>query len=244
MKKVLHKVKAWLYNDAQTIYDSDNMTARAISEETLTIAGICDSAVSRGTTSATAVEMEHHVIGFLKEMTYLLANGYSINTGYFTAYACIQGVFKNNKDKFDPERHKLLFQFIQGALLREEIENTEVEILGVASNELYVSEVTDIKTREVNSALTPCRNLRISGYKLKIVGNSNDVGIYFINQASLEKVKVEASDIIINIPSELVIVIPKLPAGEYKLQITTQYNGCNVLKEPHTTIFDKILTPV
>jgi hypothetical protein len=55
-------------------------------------------------------------------------------------------------------------------------------------------------------------------------------------------VKVDPTDIVTNNPSEIVIVIPQLvPGGAYKLKITTQYGSGAMLKEPRSTIFDRIL---
>ena len=55
-------------------------------------------------------------------------------------------------------------------------------------------------------------------------------------------VKVEASDIVINNPSELIIVVPELTAGTYTLSVKTQFSGSNILKEVRTAIFAKTLT--
>jgi hypothetical protein len=66
----------------------------------------------------------------------------------------------------------------------------------------------------------------------------------FVNQETKAKVKVDASDIVTNNPSELIIVIPGLEAGTYKLEITTQCgtNSKQLLKEPRTAIFERVLT--
>ncbi|MDR1436500.1 MAG: DUF4469 domain-containing protein, partial [Candidatus Symbiothrix sp.] len=55
---------------------------------------------------------------------------------------------------------------------------------------------------------------------------------------------VEADEIVINNPSELMIVIPEdLMADTYKLEITTQYSSDkrHLLNNPRTAVFDKIL---
>ena len=55
--------------------------------------------------------------------------------------------------------------------------------------------------------------------------------------------KVDEGDIVINNPSELMIIIPALPAGTYQLEVTTQYSmGKQWLKEPRTSVFEKTLT--
>jgi hypothetical protein len=49
-----------------------------------------------------------------------------------------------------------------------------------------------------------------------------------------------------NNPSELMIVVPTLETGTYKVEITTQYGSGNsnkqMLKEPRTVAFEKLLT--
>ncbi len=62
------------------------------------------------------------------------------------------------------------------------------------------------------------------------------------NQSSEEETRVDASDLVINNPSELLIMIPELAAGTYKLKVCTQYAKGQLLKEPRTVIFDKELT--
>lgn len=241
MATILHSIKAYLYTN-QFTDDPNDYIARVSTERSLNISQICQSAVSRGSADISATSMEHGVVLFLKEMGYQLCDGFSINTGYFTASPLIKGVFNSPDETFNSEKHSVLFQFNQGELLRNELSSIKVDILGVADSSLSISQVTDIKTGLVNDVITPNRNLKISGYKIKIAGDNTNVGVYFINQTSGESNKVDASDIVTNNPSELIIVIPGLVAGTYKLQITTQFSGATLLKEARTYLFDKVLT--
>jgi hypothetical protein len=52
------------------------------------------------------------------------------------------------------------------------------------------------------------------------------------------------SDVVNNNPSELIILIPALKPGTYQVGITSQFSGSGGkgLKEPRTTIFDRLLT--
>ncbi|MGC9151725.1 MAG: DNA-binding domain-containing protein, partial [Microbacter sp.] len=161
--------------------DPNDYVARVSSERTLSIADIAHSAVTRGGASVSAADMEHHVNLFLKEMAYQLCDGFSINTGYFTATTLIKGVFNSPSETFNPSKHSVLFQFNQGDTLRKEIPNIEVEIMGVADNSITMTQVTDVKTGSVNDVITPNRNLRIKGYKVKIAGDNPAVGISFVN---------------------------------------------------------------
>ena len=242
MAIILHRVKAYLYDNALTKDNPNDFVARVNSERSLNVKQISEMAVSRGGADVSAAAMEHAVNLFLKEMAYQLCDGYSVNTGYFTATANIRGIFDSATEKFNPEKHSILFQFNQGESLRKELPSIEVEILGVAESGIFISQVTDVKSGSVNDLLTPGRNLKIAGQKLKIVGDNADIGIYFVNQATDERTQVDDSDMVTNNPSELIVVIPALTVGNYRLEVNTQYAVGSTLKEPRSTIFDKLLT--
>ncbi|WP_262920353.1 DUF4469 domain-containing protein [Parabacteroides sp. FAFU027] len=117
-----------------------------------------------------------------------------------------------------------------------------VDILGVAESGISIAQVTDVKTGLINDRITPNRNLRIKGSKLKVVGEHESVGIFFVNEATSERTKVDPTDIVTNNPSELVIVTPGLAAGSYVLEVASQYSGAQLLKDPRSITFDKVLT--
>jgi hypothetical protein len=241
MAEIKHKIRAYLYENLLT-EDLNDYIARVISERSLTIRNICDMAVARGGADVSAASMEHSVNLFLKEMSYQLCDGYSVNTGYFTAGAHLKGVFNAPDEPFNPQKHTLLFDFHQGELLRKELQTVDVLIQGVADASLSIPQVTDAKTGSVNDLLTPNYNLIISGHKLKIVGEDPSVGIYFIDENN-DRIKVDPADIVINNPSELLIRIPELRPGAYKLEVMTQFTGSNIfLKQARTSVFDKTLT--
>ena len=242
MANILHRIKAILFPNWLTD-DPNDYSARVVSERSLSVSDICSTAVNRGGATTTAEAMEHNVNLFLKEMAYQLCDGFSVNTGYFTATTLIRGVFNSPTETFNPEKHSLIFQFNQGDTLRMELDSIEVNITGVGESSITVAQVTDVKTGSVNDLLTPNRNLKIRGYKLKLVGDHPEVGVYFVNEATTERTKVDTTDIVTNNPSELVIVIPALAAGIYTLEVSSQFSGSSTpLKEPRTSKFDKVLT--
>jgi hypothetical protein len=241
MDNILHRVKANLYDNVLTD-DPNDFVARVISERTLSTSDICKSAVTRGGAATSAESMEHNVTLFLKEMAYQLSDGYSVNTGYFTANTLIKGVFNSPTESFNTAKHSIIFQFNQGDTLRKGLPAIQVDIQGVADSSLWVEQVTDVKTGSVNDLLTPNRNLRIKGYKLKLVGDKPEVGVYFVNEATAARTKVDPTDVVTNNPSELVIVTPELAAGRYTLEVSNQYAGAATLKEARTSTFDKVLT--
>jgi hypothetical protein len=104
--------------------------------------------------------------------------------------------------------------------------------------------VVDVKTGTVNDKLTPGRDVKIAGAKLKIAGDDPSVGLYFVpaGDPSGAPVKVDPTDFVVNNPSDLIAVIPALAAGAWRVRIITQYGSGKALKNPHTFIFDKDLT--
>jgi hypothetical protein len=241
MGSVFHKLKAYLYKNLFTP-DTNDYIAKGISERSLDVREICQSAVTRGQAQTTPESMEYNVNLFLEEMGYLLCDGYSVNTGYFRAANVIRGTFNNPQEKFNKKKHSVFFNFKQGQKLKNKAENIDVEILGVAAEPNFIARVIDVKTGSVNNLLTPDGTLRIEGLRIKIFGESDEVGIYFIDQTSANIIKVTSSDIVINYPTELYVVIPQLTPGIYNLEVKTQFTGSFPLKVPRTLSFQNNLT--
>ncbi|WP_294314393.1 DNA-binding domain-containing protein [uncultured Chryseobacterium sp.] len=238
---VLHKIKAYLYDNVLTP-DPNDFIARTISERSLNVKQICEASVNRGGADVSAASIEHAVELFLKEMAYQLCDGYSVNTGYFTAGTQIRGVFSSAAESYNPQKHNILFQFNQGDKLRAEIPNIEISILGVAQSDAIILEAKDVKSGTIYDLLTPGKNLKIKGSKIKITGDNAANGIFFVETSTQTRLPVDASDIVINNPSEVILIIPDLPAGTYTLEIVTQYGNGSLLKDPRTASLDKILT--
>ncbi|MDR1399492.1 MAG: DUF4469 domain-containing protein [Treponema sp.] len=239
---VLHTIKAWLYDNLLT-EDENDLVARVSAERTLSVRDICESAVTRGGADINASAMEHAVELFHKEMGYRLCDGFSVNTGWYAASMHIKGIFNSPTEGFDPEKHTVLAEFHQGVELRRDLDAVNVSIMGKAETAFFIAQVTDIRTGSVNNVLTPGRNAKIAGSKLKIVGKDATCGVYFVNLGTQERVKVEEADIVENQNAHLLVIIPALVAGTYHLEITTQFtDGSTLLKKPRMTVFDRPLT--
>ncbi|MDR2469561.1 MAG: DUF4469 domain-containing protein [Tannerella sp.] len=240
---IFHRIRAYLYPNPLTESLND-FIARVISDRSLNVRQVCEAAVTRGGADISVAAMDHAVNIWLKEMGYQLCDAYAINAGWFTVSVHIKGSFDSPNEKFDPEKHRLVFEFHQGAQLRRELANVEVDVLGVAETGGIIAQVVDVRTGSINDLLTPNRNLRIAGEKLKVVGESSANGVFFVNQETGIRTPVETEDMVVNNPSELIVVIPELPAGEYSLEAVTQYSGNKrqFLKEPRTLTFDRTLT--
>ncbi|WP_449386899.1 DNA-binding domain-containing protein [Chryseobacterium lineare] len=242
MSENKHRIKAYLYENGLTKDNANDFMAKPVSERTVSISQICQSAVSRGRADLSAAVIEHATEIFLEEMAYLLCEGYSVNTGYFTANAGIHGFFGSASETFSKDRQNVIFHFHQGEKLRAVIPDIEVDILGLATPASAILQVTDVKSGSVNDLLTPSRNLSIIGTQIKIMGDDPARGIYFIDTATQAKTMVPAFDIVSNNTSELIVVIPALPAGKYHLEVITRDGEGTLLKKSQTVAFDHILT--
>ena len=240
---VLHTIKASLYENQLTDAAND-YAARVSAERSLSVRDICQSAVERGGADINTSAMEHAVELFHKEMGYRLCDGFSVNTSWYNASVHIKGVFNSPTEHFDPAKHTVAVEFRQGVELRRELAMVGVDILGKADSGFFIAEVLDARTRSVNDQLTPGRNAKISGGKLKVEGDDPSCGVYFVNDTDGTRVKVDAADIVENFNTYLLIIIPALAAGSYRLEVITQFTGSGgkFLKTPRTAAFDRLLT--
>jgi hypothetical protein len=241
-----YKIKVQLYDNPLTANPND-LVARTQSERALSVEEICEKAAKRGETQGSsgfrAKEMAAAVNHFLKEAASQLCNGYIVTTDLFTAVPKIKGSFNSQNERFNPTKHRLLFYFHQGSMLCEEAKKVEIDVTGMADIAAYIAQVTDVKTGSINDIITPQHALRITGNRMRITGENRQNGIYFTNEVSGSRTKIENTNIVNNNPSELIIITPKLSAGKYKIEIVTQYTTAQyAMKEPKKAVFDKALT--
>lgn len=169
-----------------------------------------------------------------------MAEGYNVNTGVFYSHISVNGVFDGATDRFNPEEHRLIASFTSSNDLREQLKKTQVEIVGTITSEPVIGKVIDSLSEAEDSNITPNNVLIIKGNRLKIAGSDASNGVYLINQVDNTRHKCE--QIISNEPKQLMIMVPALEAGNYELEIVTQYSSSNtVVKQPRNTKFEHVL---
>lgn len=169
-----------------------------------------------------------------------LVQGYSINTGVYHSHIGINGVFHGATDRFNPNEHRIVALFTSSSALRDELKKTQVEVIGTATTEPVIGKVIDSLSKAEDSTITPGNVLIIKGERIKITGDNADTGVFLINQNNNQRNKCE--QIITNEPKQVVVMSPVLEAGNYLLELVTQYTSNNsTLKEPRTTSFEHIL---
>lgn len=172
---------------------------------------------------------------------YFMELGYGINLPFLNVNYSLSGVFENAADSYDPARHHLNVLVNLGKELRNaDLSKVSLVKLQVAPNQAIISQVLDIATKKFDTVLTPGNMLQMTGNLIKVDGDAPENGVYFVNQSTQAETK--AVFTATNTPKSLILLLPSMPAGDYKVKVVTQFNGSISLKAPRTITYDKILT--
>lgn len=138
----------------------------------------------------------------------------------------VVGGFNGAKDSFDRTRHSLVVNFKMGKQLRELLQKVDVQVIGAATVGPVINDVFDVASQTLHTTLTPGSILNIDGENIKLTGDDESNGVYFVPVAGGEPVKTTV--ISKNNPSELIVQIPMLDDGQYYVRVTTQYSSSNL----------------
>ncbi|MDR1218959.1 MAG: DUF4469 domain-containing protein [Treponema sp.] len=241
--ETLHRIKVKLYPNYLPHVEGAYI-ARTDNEASLAIEDVCAALKNRGGFTGNYDDLVEHVKQFFDETAYQLCDGFAVNTGYFSVHPNVGGTFDKTTAGHDAGRHPVTFRFRTRARLRALAEHIVVEIEGLADIAGYIDECVDTDTGAINETLTPGGMFSISGHKIKVAGDSPDIGIYFVSAEDAgQRVKV-SGHLAENIGSKLIGIVPALSAGAWKVEIVTQYTGAtnSFLKSPRTIESSIILT--
>jgi hypothetical protein len=169
---------------------------------------------------------------------YVIKNGGTLNLPLFNTGFSISGVFNGATDVFDPSRHHLHVNISKGTLLRDAEHEVKLAKVNTISPQPQILEVKDSVTGKVDEVLTSGGAVEINGVNIKIAGDHDYCGLYFVNETGSYY---ESPTIIQNKPATLIALVPQLPPGAYTVRITTQYSGSINWKEPRTASYGKPL---
>jgi hypothetical protein len=220
----------------------DDRFARIITKKSITEDDLIDIAVKRRTDlNASTIRACLNIIRDVAMEEVL--NGSSVRFGLSYYQLGVEGVFIGDNAAWDSTQHSLIVNSVPVAELRQKVKATTINLRGMASSGTFINSVTDVTTKLVNSRLTPGGGVNVTGSRIKIAGDSSDIGLSLINQVTNEVVPIPPTALMINEPSKLSFVVPAtLPVGDYKLGITTQFsNSSTILKEIRIYVFDYIL---
>lgn len=169
-------------------------------------------------------------------------SGRSVINRYYQLLPRITGAFASKSALFDAKIHKLAVDMILTSFAHKELELVTVESLGPKQQVAYISLVTDTLTDLTDGSITPNDDIRVTGNRIKILGDAAEVGVYFVPEDGKDPVKVTRK-LTQNDPSQLLVRVPALEDGQYTLRIVTQYSmGQQLIKEPRTLEYEHLLT--
>lgn len=175
-----------------------------------------------------------------------IASGYSVIDGISQNRPAVTGRFDGAGAQFNAEVNSKGVIMTSSPEMAKALEPSKVVVLGPAPTGPVINKVEDLYTGTDNGVITPGRNLRIYGQRLRIAGDDPAViGVWFVSADEIStRTRVDDRDLIDNDPSKLTIVVPALPAGGYFVEVVTQSSGNTKtqLKEPRTYRFEILLT--
>ena len=242
VSEVLHRIRVKLYPNYLHRTEGAYI-ARIDNEALLSVEQVCAALKERGGFTGNYHDLVKHVRQFFDEAAYQLCNGFAVSTGYFSLHPRVGGIWESAYEPFDPHKHPIRFGFHVLKPLRDLVTHIEIYIDGVADMAGYIDEITDINTEAVNETLTPGGIFTLAGYRIKVEGENPACGVYFVSASNPERRLPVAGRCAENTISRIVGVVPALEAGQWRVEVVTQYSpGSFELKTPRTIAFAPVLT--
>ena len=172
-----------------------------------------------------------------------VCDGYSVLTGVGQYSPRVTGSWLGKSANFDPSVNKLTLDMVLSKEMRDALSTVGVEVLGVKEGGgAAIGLVTDTLTEATDGTITPGEDILIEGAKIKIAGDPDLCGVYFVPRDAPEETiyKVERR-LTQNDPSRIIARVPAtLQPGAYTLRIVTQFtsSGSIMLKEPRTLEYE------
>ncbi|MBI9063326.1 MAG: DUF4469 domain-containing protein [Marinilabiliaceae bacterium] len=179
---------------------------------------IVHEVVSQEGTILKETETNAAVNAFFKKILLNLTDGFGYRDGIFTLTPTIQGVFLGEDDRFDPERHTIVASLAAGDQLKQAASQIELRKTDARDLSPKIKEIRDLISNEVNSSIAPRSIVELYGDHLKFNPEASDQGVFLVNTATADRIKItEFREIY---PKKITLVTPAdLPVGTYDFEI-------------------------
>ena len=244
VEQILHYIKVKLYKNYLPKVKGKYI-ARTDNNKTLSMEDVCASLKTRAGFTGKPDDLLGYVRQYYEEVAFLLSDGFAVNNGYYCIYPNIGGTFDSIHETHDHRKNPVSIRFSVRAKLRNLIKNIEVIIDGMADTSGYIAEYTDTDESSVNAFFVPKDQFIIRGHKIKIEGDSPDIGVYFVPVDDPAKA-VKVSRIAKNSSTEIIGIAPDTEYQYNRIEIRTQYSGSSnkILKSTRTITSEFILEEV
>ena len=237
----LHRIKIRLYRNYLP-NKGGKYLARTAHEDVLSIEDVCSMMKTRGGFKGDYSVLLDNIKCFLKETAYEICDGYRVNMGFFSVYPNIGGTFDSAKEPFDPKKHKISFRYRTNPELRKLVSEIGVDIAGVSDANAFISKFIDNDRHLINDNCSPNDLFTIVGNKIKIEGDDDECGVFFVPVDDPSKA-VKVKRIAENTPSSIIGVVPGITNIYNRIEVRTKYTGSKKypLKEPRIITSDFII---
>jgi len=225
--EVLHRIRVKLYPNYLPNNPDGTMgayIARTDSEASLNIEQVCAALKNRGGYGGDYEDLVEGVKQFFDEAAYQLADGFSVNTGYYSVHPNVGGTFNSVTDIHDHKKHPITFRFRTENKLRKLIEHIGVEIEGIADTGGWIDEFIDADDNSVNTLYVPGDQFILHGHKIKIAGDDPGIGVFFVPVNSPANAK-KVTRIAENSSSKIIGIAPQTQHAQNRIEVRTQFEG-------------------
>jgi hypothetical protein len=155
---------------------------------------------------------------FLSKIGTNLADGIFFQSDYFSVSTEISGVFAEETDKFDVNRHLIYPNLNAGKPWKESLAIAKLEKVTTDENKPKPESFVDMKSKTNDQTLTPGGMAELQGEMLKIDETADDEGIFIVSGNGGGETKV--AYLHQNYPKCLQFEVPEiLKQGSYKVEV-------------------------
>jgi hypothetical protein len=160
---------------------------------------------------------------------YFLKQGYGINTEFIHIRPVIPGLFQNDDDRFDYDRHKIKFSAQLGKRYNHTADDVKVEKIEAPNNLPLPATFEDIASATVNNTMTPNGVASLRGLRLNFNQDELLQGIFLIdsryNEYRIERIlSHKGTHIVFQLPDNLV-------PDEYTLEVRMLRKGSKTVRK-------------
>jgi len=202
--------------------DQGKLVAHVRRHDPVELEALAEQIIQRGSTVSRA-DILSVLDDYHATIENLLLLGMSINTPTANFRVTIQGTFDGAGDGFDASRHRIVARVSAGRRLRKFF-RTRLEVVKDEAARLDPNplEYCDVVSGTKNKTLTPGEGALLTGHRLRFDLGDAQQGIFLV---SADGTRTRVERLIKVLPSEVSLVAPALPVGEYQLEVRAIVNG-------------------
>lgn len=171
---------------------------------------------------------------YLNVMRLFLKSGHRIQTPLLTITPTVAGVFTNEQDTFDRERHGINLNVQLSDDLQAVVRMITPQKIEADKNAPVITQVYDVASDRKDEILTVGQPVKVIGQRLKLDPTDPQQGVFFVSGNSKETRGEVYSD---NLPKKLTVTVPaKLGTGNYTIKVRTFINS-----KLHTAEYEAVL---